>query len=631
VTFLGKWADGIEKTLRPIARVGIYISMAALCLTVLFMVGDVISRSLFKAGFPGTKDVEQFLLCFVTFLGLPWVTLTMHHVKVDLVVGKLPKLGQHLTDTCTSFLGLMIWIFITWQTGGWAIKLTGTGFGGEVLLVPIYPFVYVATIGCALNCIILAAQLCRNIDSTIAESGKKAYWLIACLGAIGLFIWASLGIEVPIDDLLMGALGMLVLLLLLFARMPIAFAMAWVGLVGAWYIMGFEAGLGRLEDTPYYSGTFYYIVIIPFFFLMGSFCFHAAISRDLYDTAYAWLGRLPGGLASATIGGCAGFAAICGDSLATAAAMGTVALPEMQRYKYDDSLSCGAIAAGGTLGILIPPSMGFIFYTIVTEVSTGRLFIAGIIPGICLAILFIIVITIRSILNPKLGPPGPSTTWKQKVISLKGTWAMIVLFFLVIGGIYSGLFTVIEAGAIGALGAFLMLFVKRRFNWQTVRDALIDTAATSSMLLIILVGVNILGYFLGVSKLPLESAEYIASLPVSRYVILGLILLIYVILGCLMNIIPMILLTLPVFWPTIVMLGFDGIWFGVIMVLMMEMGQITPPIGMNVFVIAGVAKSVPLGSIFKGILPFVIVEVIFVVILTIFPQIATWLPTTMMK
>ena len=629
MTFLSKWADAIEVPMRPIARVGIYIAMVSLFFMVTFMVTDIIARNAFDIGLYGTKDLEQFLLCFITFLGLPWVTLTMHHVKVDLIMGKFPKWVQHVTDACTGVIGLMVWTLIAWQSTVWAIRISKTNLGAEVLDIPIYPFVFIAAFGVALTCIIIVAQIFRHTDAAIAEGGKKALWILLGLALAGVLVWGSLNVELPINPLIMGVLGILLLMVILFARMPIAFAMAFIGIIGSWYFMGLEAGLGLLMQRPYYQGTFYFVVVIPFFFLMGSFCFHAAISRDLYDTCATWMGRLPGGLASATVGGCAGFAAICGDSLATAAAMGTVALPELRRFKYDNSLATGCIAAGGTLGILIPPSMGFIFYSIITEVSTAVLFIAGIIPGIMLASLFIITITIRSKLNPKIGPPGPRTNWKEKFVSLKGTWAMLVLFLLVIGGIYRGFFTVIEAGAVGALGAFFMILVKRRFKWATIREALHDSTRTSGMLLVTLIGVMILGYFMGTSKLPLETAAYISALPVDRYVILALVLLVYVVLGMLMNIIPMILLTLPIFWPTIVILGFDGVWFGVMMVVMMEMGQITPPIGMNVFVIAGVAKDIPVGQIFKGIVPFVIVEVIFLVILTIVPEIATWLPTTM--
>jgi tripartite ATP-independent transporter DctM subunit len=273
--------------------------------------------------------------------------------------------------------------------------------------------------------------------------------------------------------------------------------------------------------------------------------------------------------------------------------------------------------------------MGFIFYALITEQSVGKLFMAGLIPGILLASLFIVSITIRSKLSPTMGPAGPATTWQQKIISLTGTWAVIMLFLLVIGGLFMGIFTVIEAGAVGAFGAFLLMVLKGRANRRTITEALLDTGRTMPMIIAILIGVAILGYFLAISQLPLKIAAAVGGLDVHRYVILALILFFYVVVGCLMNIIPMILLTLPVFWPTIVALGFDPIWFGVIMVIMMEMGQITPPVGMNVFVIAGIAETVPLLTIFKGIIPFFLIEILIIIILVLFPQIALWLPGTL--
>jgi len=433
----------------------------------------------------------------------------------------------------------------------------------------------------------------------------------------------------PLSDFAVGVVGILVLMVLLLLRMPIAYAMAFMGLVGLWYFRGWEASALNMATTPYYTAAWFLLTVIPLFMLMGSLCFRAGISRDLYDAAYVWLGHLPGGIASATIAGCAGFAAICGDSLATAATMGTVALPELKRFGYDDSLSTGALAAGGTLGILIPPSMGFIFYAIITEQSIGKLFVAGIIPGLILATLFVLSITIRAWLNPKLGPPGPVTTLVQKLRALQKTMATLALFIMVIGGIYLGIFTPIEAGAIGAFGAFVIMAIKRKLNRTNLIDSLLETGRNTAMVMAILVGVFILGFFVATSEVPLEMANLIQHFEINRYVILSIILAIYVLLGCMMNIVPMIMLTLPIFYPTVVTLGFDPIWFGVMMVVIMEMGQITPPIGMNVFVIAGVAKNIPLTTVFKGIFPFVMVETIFLVILTVFPQLALWLPSVM--
>ncbi|MGB2814385.1 MAG: TRAP transporter large permease subunit [Dehalococcoidales bacterium] len=629
MSFLTKWADGIERVVRPISLIGVGISMVSLFIMVILLVASVIGRYAFLSPIPGIKELEEFLLILVAFLGLAYTGLRKGHVRVDIIIGNLPTWVQHVVDTVTGLMSLTLWVLMAWKSFFWMMRILGPpALTSEILGIPKAIFASIMIFGMIVFCFVLIAQIFRSIDGAIAESKKKALLILPALAFIGSIAVVPLYMDLPVSKNILGLIGVGFLVFLLLLRMPIGFAMGFVGFVGAGYIVGVDAGISSLEIAPYTTVENFFLVVLPLFFLMGSFCFAAKISSDLYDTCYTWLGNLPGGLASATIGGCAGFAAICGDSLATAAAMGRVALPEMRRYKYADSLSCGSIAAGGTLGILIPPSMGFIFYALITEQSIGKLFLAGLIPGILLASLFIISITIHSKLSPTIGPAGPVTTLKQKIISLRGTWAVIALFLLVVGGLYMGIFTVIEAGAVGAFGALLLMVVKGRANRRTVTEALLDTGRTMPMIIAILIGVSVLGYFLAISQLPLKISAAVAGLDVHRYVILALILFFYIIVGCLMNIIPMILLTLPIFWPTIVALGFDPIWFGVIMVIVMEMGQITPPVGMNVFVIAGIAETVPLLTIFKGIVPFFLIEILIIIILVLFPQIALWLPNT---
>ena len=630
MTFLTRWADSLESAIKPVARVSNFIGVSMLVFIVMLIVSHVIGRFVFLAPIAGLLDIEGLLLVVLTFMAISYTGLLKGHVRVDMIVRRFPIWVQHVLDTCTGLASLTFWVILIWRSFEFAIELLGPPVRGtDIIEIPIPPFVFIIVLGSTLFVLVLITEILRSLHGALTEGKLKALWILAGIGLIVGVCYVCLNVELPMGDFTVGLIGIVLLMILLFLRMPIGFAMGFVGLLGTWYFRSWEASYMVMGTIPYYTANWYLLIVVPLFILMGEFCFHAQISRELYETAYAWLGRLPGGIASATIGGCAGFAAICGDSLATAATMGTVALPELKKFNYDSSLSTGALAAGGTLGILIPPSMGFIFYALITEESTGELFIAGIIPGICLASMFILSITIRAWLNPKLGPPGPPTTLREKLKALSGTWSMLLLFVLVIGGIYAGFFTVIEAGGIGAFGAFLMVLIKRRFTWKTFVSALLETGRTTSMLVVIMIGVFILGIFMTTSEVPLDTAEFINTLEVNKYIILTLILIIYVILGMLMNIIPMIILTLPIFYPTIVFLGFDMIWFGVIMVIMMEMGQITPPIGMNVFVIAGVAKDIPLGTIFKGIMPFWAVEVIFIIILTAFPQIALWLPSLM--
>lgn len=430
-------------------------------------------------------------------------------------------------------------------------------------------------------------------------------------------------------SLTVGLIGIGILLILLFSRMPIGFVMALVGFVGFAYLTDFEAALGLLRTVPYRTFADYSMSVIPLFILMGEFCFFAGLSKDLYATVHNWLGHLRGGLSMATVGACAGFAAVSGSSLATAATMGKVALPEMKRYKYDDRLATGSIAAGGTIGILIPPSVVLIIYGVITEQSIGKLFAAGFIPGILEAVFYMVTIYILCLHNPLMGPPGPKTSLKQKIVSLKNTWVVLLLFALVIGGLYFGVFSPTEAAGVGAFGAFAFGLARRRLGWQAIKSSLIEAGKTTAMIFIILTGAMILGYFLAVSRLPFELASFIGGLAINRYLILGFILVIYILLGCVMDSLAMILLTVPIFFPLITQLGFNPIWFGILIVRVCEIGLITPPVGLNVYIIKGVAEDVPMHTIFKGIIPFLIADICHVALLVAVPQISLLLPSLM--
>ena len=340
------------------------------------------------------------------------------------------------------------------------------------------------------------------------------------------------------------------------------------------------------------------------------------------------MGHFRGGLAMATVVACACFAAISGSSLATAATLGAVALPEMKRYKYDDALATGAVAAGGSVGILIPPSVILIIYGIITEQSIGKLFLAGFIPGIMETVFYIFTIAYLTYFKPHHGPRGPKTTFREKIAALKKIWEVVLLFIVVIGGIYKGVFTPTEAAGIGAFGTFIFAFVRGKMNWVVFKDSLANTSKTTGMLFMIILGAMILGYFLSVTQLPSNIASSIAEMPVNRYVILVVILVITLALGCVMDSMAIVLLTIPVFYPLIIRLGFDPIWFGILVVRVTEMGLITPPVGLNVFVIKGIS-GVPIGTIFRGVFPHLIADAIQVAFLIVFPQIVLILPNMM--
>ncbi|MFC1979595.1 TRAP transporter large permease [Chloroflexota bacterium] len=426
-----------------------------------------------------------------------------------------------------------------------------------------------------------------------------------------------------------GIIGIFVLFLLFAFQMHIGVALGLVGLVGFSCLAGLDKGLPILGLSPYSTSFSYSFTVIPLFVLMGEFISRSGLGREIYHTAYQWVGPFPGGLAMATVAGCAGFAAVSGSSTATAATLGTVSLPEMKRYKYDSAFSTGALAAGGTLGILIPPSVTFILYGQLAEQSIGQLFIAGILPGILLATMFMLYIYIRTRLNPAIGPRGPKVDLKDKLISLKGSWGILVLFLLVIGGIYFGIFTPIEAAGIGALGAFFFSLGTRRLTWQVIRGSLNATVQTTAMIMVIIIGAMIFSYFLAISRIPFELANFTTTSGLPNYVVLSLIFLIFLALGCIMSGFAVIILLVPIVFPAIVALGFDPIWFGVIVVVLIEMGLVTPPVGMNVYVIGGIAKDVPMYTIFRGVIPFFLVMLVGLIILVLFPQISLFLPSLM--
>jgi tripartite ATP-independent transporter DctM subunit len=425
-----------------------------------------------------------------------------------------------------------------------------------------------------------------------------------------------------------GFLGIFVMLILLLLRMQIGIAMGLVGFLGFAYITGWGPAFGILKTVPYTTFASNDLSVIPLFILMGSFAFVAGMSEDLYRSVRTLFGNLRGGLAIATVAACACFAAISGSSLATAATLAKVAMPEMKKFNYDTALATGSIAAGGCIGILIPPSVILIIYGIITEQSIGKLFMAGFIPGILQAVFYIIIIMILCRRNPAMGPPGPSTTASEKFFAFLKTWQVVVLFLIVIGGIYSGIFTPTEAAGIGAFIAFLFTILRGKMTWENLRTSLTSTASTTGMLFLIVLGAMILGYFFSVTRLPFELATMVSELPVNRYVILVLILLTLMLLGCLMDSMAIVLLTVPVFYPLILQLNFEPIWFGILVVRVTEMGLITPPVGLNVFVIQGITK-IPMHTIFRGVTPFLIADIAGIILLLAIPQITMFLPNLM--
>ncbi len=426
-----------------------------------------------------------------------------------------------------------------------------------------------------------------------------------------------------------GVIGILCLFVFLAMRMHIGVALALIGFCGISYIIDIDVGLNLLGMVPWEEGSSYTLSVIPLFILMGQFAFSSGISQDIYKAVHTWMGHMRGGLAMATIVACSGFAAVCGSSLATGATMAKVAIPEMEKYGYNLSLSTGCVAAGGTLGILIPPSIGFIIYGILTEESIGKLFMAGIIPGLLLASLFILAIYIQCLFRPEMGPKAELTTWKAKFKSLYSTWTMLSLFVLVMGGIYFGIFTPTEAAGIGAFGSFIIAVARKKLTFATFIESLLATGNMTAMIFLIIIGANIFSNFLALTGIPFMLADAIVALALPRMVILMMIIFVFILLGCVMDCYAIMILMVPILFPIIKAMNFNPLWFGVIMVIVLEVGLITPPVGLNVFVIKGAVPNVPLTTIFKGVWPFLIAAVVCITIIILFPDIVMFLPSKM--
>ena len=426
-------------------------------------------------------------------------------------------------------------------------------------------------------------------------------------------------------------LGLGAMMLLALAGLPIAFAMGLVGFFGLAIVRGWNPALASAGTLMYETGFSYTLSVVPLFILMGNFVSRAGLSQELFRAAYAFIGHWRGGLAMSTIVACAGFGSICGSSIATAATMARVAYPSMRQFGYSDALACGAIASGGTLGILIPPSVIMVIYALMTEVNIGAMFAAGLIPGVLATLLLMAAVAWQAWRDPKSGPRGERTTWPERLRALQGVWGVIVLFVVVMGGIYGGVFTATEGASIGAFGAFVFALARRALTWRTLVEVLVESSRTTAMLFGILIGALIFANFVNFTSMPDDLKNFVSQFQVHPMAVIVAICAIYVLLGTAMEELSMILLTVPVLFPLVVHLGFDPIWFGIIIVKMCEVCLITPPIGLNCYVVAGVRPDIPLQSVFRGIGPFFLADLVTLGVFLAWPEVITWLPNLMLK
>ncbi len=589
---------------------------------------DVIGRFAFGHPIKGAQELSAVMLVLVVFLGVAYTAKEKEHVRIELLLMYLKPRVRQALDVFSNLISLILVFGIAYQ----GIVQMGTQkerFVTTTLLkMPLWPFALLLALGAMLLCVVVIQDLVESLREFADGQWKSRSMVFLGFGICAVIFLTILGFsfENPFEATTVGIAGMVIMLVLMFIGVPIGFCMSAVGTAGMMYVINTSAGLTLLQTTPFDTTFSYDLTVVPLFILMGAIAFRSGISQDLYTMVYRWLGHLPGGLAIATIGACGGFAAVSGSSLATAATMGMVALPEMKQRQYSPALATGSIAAGGTLGILIPPSVVLIIYGFLTTQPISTLFMAGFLPGLLQILLYMAAVYMICKKNPAMGPPGLRSNMHQRMLSLKNTWGVIFLFIVVIGGLYIGVFTPTEAGGIGAFGALIFIIMRRKLTVKNVSESLKDSVKTTAMSFIVLMGAMFLGYFLTVTQLPTLLSETVSNLPLNRYVILLMILVVYLLLGCVMDSLSIVLITVPIFFPVVQAMGFDPIWFGIIMVRVVEIGMITPPVGINVFIIKGVAQDVPMHEIFKGIMPFLAMDVIHLALLISIPQIALLLP-----
>jgi tripartite ATP-independent transporter DctM subunit len=625
--WLDKGADFIEKRIEPFTR---WINAMGACTALIMVVlvaAHVLTRALFRKPLIGTVELEELMIVILVFLGMAYTQVQGKHISVDFLTSRFSEKNQTIISAATAFLTTGLLFALSWQSTFLSLTYLNKGVATFELRIPLFWLMWLVAIGFFLFGVVLLKDFLRAASSAI-RSGRTFGLIVAVTAALvfeTMPFWFGLAKFEP-DLKTAQIFGLVALLLLLFSGMLIGAVLALLGFLGMAALYGPGAGFGLLKTVPISTTSSYSLCVIPFFILMGEICFHSGLSEKLYRAAYKWVGSLRGGLSMASVLACGAFSAVSGSSLATAATMGTVSLPEMKRYKYSESLATGSIAAGGTLGILIPPSVILIIYGVLVEVSIADLFFAGIVPGLIMILYYVITIHIWSRLDPAVGPPGPKASFGEKVRSLRDTWEVLCLFILIMGGIYGGLFTPTEAGAIGAAGALLFGLLRKRISRKNLYDSLLATGRTTSMVFLIVIGTAIYGYFLTSTQLPMELANFVVSADVPPFVVVMAIVMVCFALGCVMGTLPLVFITVPIFAPVMETLGYDLTWFGIIMVVVSEIGLITPPVGMNVFIIKGVAGDVPLGTIFRGIFPFLIADFACLITLIAFPSISLFLP-----
>ncbi len=601
------------------------VAMVSLMAMVVFIFINVVLRYVFRQAITGSIEIVQLLMVLAVFCGLAYCQSVKGHVTMDVLVSRLRPKPQVVIEGITIFLSTILFGVVIWRTSLIAMK---TPEASLVFSIPVAPQLMLISITSALLILQLLRQFLESIVKGMGlQLSVKSWLLIFGIPILILIGFAFLITAGPFTGnvTLIGILGVVCLFLFFIIDMPVGFVLMMVAVVFLCFLRGPDGGLSLLGKSWYDTVSDYNWSPLILFLFMGFICYRVGLGDDLFYTARKWVGHWRGGLYMSAILACTAFGAVVGGSLPGSVTMTAIALPEMKKYGYDKSLSIGTLTCAGTIGDLIPPSVGFIIYAVLSEQSVGKLFIAGIFPGLVLTASFMLVIYILCRLNPTLGPAAERSSWRLRIISLKSTWPIALLFLLVIGGIYGGVFTATEGGAIGAFGALVIALAMRRLTWTRLKEAVVETTQFNAMSFTILGGALMFGYFIGTSRLANVLAQAIAGMVVPPLIVMLFIVIILFVLGCFLPAIPLMLITVPIFLPIANTMGWNLIWFGVIMVMLMDLASITPPYGMNLFVIKGMT-GVPMGLMFRSVMPFVWAFLVAIIIIIAFPTLTTWLP-----
>ena len=593
---------------------------------------DVVFRYVFNRPIPSVYTICEFLLIGAVFPALAYVQQIKGNIRVDIIIDKIKGAPRLCFELGVLLLALATFIIVCWQSGveAWEAWVTGD-FDMGLIELPYWPPKTAMAIGFGLLCL----RLLTDIKNTFTElRASSTRWIplsitsiFPLLAFIVFFILLNPG---QIDPMTIGWIMVFTMIALLLMGLPVAFGLLLAGAFGYWVLAGPERTFSMIGIIPYEKVAHYTLSVIPLFILMGHLAYQAGFATSVYSTTQKWIGWIPGSMAQATVVGGAAFGAACGAGVASCATLGKICIPVMRDFGVDRRMALGAVAAVGGIAALIPPSIVVVIIALITDQSVGKLLIAGIIPGFLSAATFMVLIYVRVKLNPSLAPrPLTGVTWKQRFVSLKDTWGLAVLATIVLGGIYTGIFTPTEAGALGAFGAFILALITGRLKWGNFKNAIMESSKTTASLMLILAMAMIFGNFLAISRIPNAVSDFILNLQVHRLYILIGVLLLFIIAGMFMDMISFCFLTLPIIYPAMLALGYDRVWFGIIIVILCELALITPPFGLNLFVLRGMMDDVKMVDVMWGSVPFALGYIFVIALCVAFPQLITWLPSLM--